>query len=266
MKRLADQKKEVEEEDLNEGLDNLSDVAMYYWPGEEGPSWDFTDLPMSPDSGGDDIGRVLSNRRFQKLFEEFQHLSPGEASRTISKRIELALEEYSDLYSKEVLEHPDLFDPDAPGQFGYFISDNADGSPTLAGSRMEIFALLTIAGNLNLDGVKPAYDKVLALALNQREFLYDREHVNLRLAYGAMHGASLYNRIVLSSAYSGIVEHGRNDHLDWIQRDTTRYNATISNFDTVTLYNVPPDFSMGSLHFQYVAAIDDAEFDALIRR
>ncbi len=55
-----------------------------------------------------------------------------------------------------------------------------------------------------------------------------------------------------------------NPDVPWRDTKLTRFNASVSTYDIVAMYGVPPDFSEGALDFRYVTGIDDKRLNDLL--
>jgi hypothetical protein len=260
--RIKAQIDEIESQDLFGNLDRLSDVEMFYWPGDY-TTTTLMIFPLPADYGVGDVKRVFSNRRFSYLMDELSAMPEESASEIVSTRIESALTEYHELYGKNVYDHPGLFDMESDQNFGFRISNFDDHSPTLQGVRMEILTLLMLAGNLHLAGAQNAVRKVAKVAVDQKELLYDHERTNRSFSYQIIIQASLFNRQILTTAMVG-TGIAQIPSATVRENRLTKYNARSSTFDLWGKYGVPPDFSKGEIDIEYYPAISDDTFRRLL--
>lgn len=264
MERVQLQIAEVEEESFAVSMAKLSDVEMYFWPGVQRDSIEFPEVPLPSDFGLLDLDRIYSNRRVQKLMEEFLSVPRADACATIQNSLRNALEEYKDLYYVEVLEHPALSDERHNGSFGYRTSNMPDGAPTLQGSRLEILGLLVIIANLQYTELRPAVNDVLHLALEQRDFMYS-PNINRAFAFHALEMASLYNRPILAAALMGTDSSPSvGAGIEWKNGTLTKFTAHVSQYDLVTEYGIPPDWRPGALKITFVGKLDEESFNNLL--
>ncbi len=248
---------------------------MYYWPGPGSASGYFLEPgPLDKSVGQEDLDRVMSSRRFLKVFGELLALPNEQAEVLLRRELESALAKYKSLFEAYMTEHSDVFDPSVKPTVGpsFRISDHSDQSPTFLGARIKVLSLVLIAGNLKLEGLQPVTTAVLKQALQQRELFSSRDAVNERAGYGMLCRGSLYNRQILATGLIGTAsdvnkENAGIENLEivWKSKKLTHYDAAATPYDLLTrvVGVFPVDYSKGELLVQYLGPLTDAEFDKI---
>jgi hypothetical protein len=274
--RLEKQTSKLAGESTAESIAKLSDVDLFYSPG---PSMDqgMSDaLPLPKDEGRLDLDAIMSNRRFRKVFEELSCMDKDAASEILRRALSAGTEEYLRLYSDKMKElAPPHTEASAGGKRGpvgppvFVIGGVPEGKAVIAGSRLNVLALVWSCGMLNLTNCKAEVEGVARLALNQRTELYNAPTVGFPKRVMLRH-ASLYNRQIISSALLGVTTTDdailRAVGIEWRVCSLTRFNSVVTEYDVPVHMGLSrPDFSQGTLKVRYVAPIDDVQFDKLLR-
>jgi hypothetical protein len=277
-RRLEVQIAALRGESLEESLFNLSEGTSYIWPG---PGGRFTDmgveaaLPAPPFAGLADIDFVLSNRRFLKVLEEVSALREEEAGALISAGIEEGLPQYLSLY-EAYMDHLRTIDPDNWKQpshgIGFRVTNYEDGSPTIIGARLRLFALLATAGSVPVSTAAPAVLAACREAVAQRQYFYGAEDLNLITRSVMLQTGCLYSRPVLGMALLGACmepaeaeELAQALEIKWETSTVTTYDAAATPFDHPARDGLlPVDYSLGAFPITYPSELNDAQFDAIM--
>ena len=270
--RIDAQVEILKKESLEESLSMLSEIEMYYWPGAMGSGMMFTGMTFT---GKDDMHKVMSNRRFLKVFYELSILPKERAEVLLRREIEGALIEYKALLKDYLTEFSHYFAPGAKpvGGPSFRIGNNPDNTPTFLGARFKLFALVLIAGNLRLQGLQPVIDVVLQQAQQEKRFYNNVDQVNERAAWGMLGRGSLYNRQILMTALVGTAidldkanTFCEDLGIKWKTKKLTRYNAAATPYDLLTRGGgpFPVDFSQGEIVVRYFDSLTDAELDKIV--
>ncbi len=273
-KRLAQQVDMLTKESLQESLSMLSEIEMFYWPGEvEGPGE--LSFPLMKEDGQCEAGRCLSNRRFLKLLRELRSMPTSEAARMINAEIAETLPVYQRMFEdtwRHVLtqraKHPVEGLPDYGAGPSLQISNNPDHSPTLSGARHKILSLLILAGNLNLSGTESEVRDVIAEAIKQRDRFYNMPEALLADRHSMLGTAGLYVRQVLATGLLGVQNSkGWRNKDRWTTHELTAYDAEFTPYDMMTRFSgpLPADYSKGRQLVKVHLPLDDSEFDSLLQ-
>jgi hypothetical protein len=267
-------------ESLAESLAKLGQQEMYNWPGPvQENEVVVSTFPLPKDTGAEDLGHVFSNRRFLKVHEELALLDRSEAGALILERLRLARQVYEKVLSEFVakpgfrnVDGPDT-GPFHPG-FGWSDSDNKDGSPTLRGTRFEVFALVLLAGVLRLETVHGEILDLAEYACGQRQSYSDPKVHYPTAGFFTLAYLSLYNRQILGTALlstlpsAGLGDSALPPGVTWEEEHLTKYKAVYTTYDFATqlMGGGRPDFSQGTQTIRHLAALDDAAFNAIVAR
>ncbi|QDU38513.1 hypothetical protein Mal4_28420 [Maioricimonas rarisocia] len=176
--RIAHQIDILEDESLEESLERLNRSGAYYWPGaiSEGGAFVLSDH-VDPNASITDIERILSSRRFHKVFFELKELGSERSSSLLKTELERALEDYT-VRMTEFLEQQNQSTGDAQNQpvvtvtvsFGSF-NYEAGESPAvdLTGARLKVLAIVLLMGLHELRSCEPDVDAIVEKALAQHD-------------------------------------------------------------------------------------------------
>jgi hypothetical protein len=251
---------------------------MYDWPGPRRRdgliSYEF---PLHKDIGREEVENLFSNRRFLKVYEELALLNRSEAGALVLERLPVARQVYGQLLDEFVAQPwfkaNAAPDNGSPHGVSWQIYDHKDGSPTLRGARFQVFALVLLAGVLKLETVHGEILDLAEYACGQRQSYSDPKAYQLRTGHPMLCKLSLYNRQILGTALLLTLPSSRSGDptlppgVAWVEAHLTKYKAIYTTYDLpVTMRRLRPDFSQGTQTLRYLAALDDATFDAIVAR
>gem|GEM_PF-2217636 len=124
-------------ETLEESFENAGHVNDFFYPGF---------YPESPIAPFEDIHRILSNRRFAKLFAALKDMSADEQYSYLSKYFNRFLREYRDIVEMYNMYRPDPVSDDTKVLIR--ISDIEGGPPTAEGTREALRMIALLSGAL----------------------------------------------------------------------------------------------------------------------
>lgn len=225
---------------LVESLDRLYLMEYYEWPGARLRSRVYSVNDKGRYLQNEDIMKtVWSNRLFRKCFAETAALPKEKAAGLINAEIDKTLPGYVE-----------EFDALIEGRKrGYVLREGPDGKPTMTGLRYKLFALILIAGSLELTETASSVRELAALAMEQKEKcdaraaeIYDRIAKEaprpkniLRISPdGPLLYASLYNVYVLAGGLYGTApekEKRQAYTARWTDRKLVDYSAAKTEFD-----------------------------------
>ena len=259
----------LRDESVEESLQMLSQVWLFYrWPGSSGGAGE-VQLPEDARAERVVVERIMSNRRFLKVFQELSEMSPTKAGQLVAREIERTLPAYREMSEEywQFTTGQDKRPRSRPPSFNQ-ISNNLDGSPTLYGLRHKLLSLVLIAGNLKLADSRPAIRSVVKEACRQRDRSYVATAEHRRLAWAMIHDVALHNRRILATGIIG-TSAGKAGQLAqddgklagiFESRRLTHYDAAFTYYDR----HGQPDFSKGEIHVKFHKGLDDAAFDKLV--
>jgi hypothetical protein len=197
----------LEKESIEVSLSRLDEYQMYmFWVNYDGTVFGDTQFPLNPMVGEDDVFHIVTNRRFIRLVDRLAAVPRNDASNMIARELTAAHRLYKRLWEEQMLSSEDLKKeryrtPDKPSHGLEVLRQ--DGRPTLVAVRLKVLALLMLAGNLQLDQLRPLITQIIDEALTQRdEFqtnpIYRKGPVAFMLTKGG-----LYQRQVLATAALG---------------------------------------------------------------
>jgi hypothetical protein len=253
-------------ESLEESLKMLSEIDMFKWPGNRADRSGGITMPLKPDVGREDIEEIMSNRRFLKVMDELGALPKGKAAALVTKEIQATLPVYQKMLD-EALER--LVNGRAAAPAGIRtssglsmqVSNNQDHSPTLAGARLKLLALVLAAGNLDLAEARGAVREVATFACQQRDQLY-QPHALLTEAdrFLILRQATLYNRQIL---VCGIQQ--RSGIKDWEEKKLTKFDAQTTSYDGRAGASGRVDYAKGEINVAFPRPIADQALDELMK-
>jgi hypothetical protein len=274
----------LERETIEESLAKLSDVNMFHLPALAFSgaglvvvqSW----IPVRKEVGGVDLQVIVSDRRCLKVFEDLGRMDKAAASAMVGRYLSSGIEMYLKLYEAEMRRlAPQFKSEDLKGTGGFSgptfsIGQVQEGKVVIAGARLNILALVWIAGMLDLSGCKDQVERVAQLAVKQRKELYEDSTLHPFFKAQMLERASLYNRQIICSGLLGVAADGDAQEsivkavgASWQERQLTSFRAGVTEFDSLALSGaVKPDYSRGSLNVKFVSPLDDAGFDAVLER
>jgi HEAT repeat protein len=293
-KRIAKQVEILEKESLQGSVARLDEVEAYFClPVPERALRG--GLPLDPAFGSLEIERILSSRRFRKVFQGISAMPRDAAEALLNTEIQASLASYQGLFDEYVRENEPYFrwvtsgsPPDSGGAFmgpAFQIGNNPDGSPTLMGMRLKLLSLLLLTANLGLDGTKETVRTVVDKAVSQRQpwyanpFKQEGVGANARaedVSLNLLASAGLYNRQILATAVlrTNSDKNTQERVLQAVNGRMTRkklalFNAEVTEYDLLGPAHsglLPVDYSKGSFEIEYLEPISDSTFDAIVRR
>jgi hypothetical protein len=269
-------------ESLEQSLDRLSSVNMYYWPGAQPGGGGVLPEELFPLAaqpvGVDDVFDVLcSNRRVMKVLDELSRLDKSSATALVNRELPLALEQYVSLYGElfdEAQRRYAIHENSTPVSHGLSLyGEDPNGKTVLLGSRNKLLSLVFIAANLHLDGCSSQIRNVVNQALEQRQLLYENKTIDEFIRYDLLTRASLYERQVLAT---GIVDTFPPDarrqeamdrgHIVRKEQVLTKFDAATSPYDFYVRHGVlGPDYSHGEIQVSILSPMPDEIFDAIVK-
>jgi hypothetical protein len=268
-------------ESLEQSLANLGDWELWEYPGafiEEGGR---LKLPLEDTEGTGTVHRILSNRRFLKVYQQVGALVPARAAAVVNTYFPIWFQQYSAKYAKYVEKgrqlSPASVESGGPGTSyigGWGGGTDDDGLPSLQCMRWRLLGLVLIAGNLRLQGTAPWVQKIAEEARAQRDYLYQAgEELSTGFRFVAITRRSLYNRQILGYALirtSSQPERGLAMLAagPWVAptvevRLLTVFDAVRTPYD-MGLMGGPVDYSKGSLTVEHLPPITDGRFDTIL--
>lgn len=280
--RTAGTVKKLRAESCAQSLENLKEVDLFYWPGPPvagGRPYTGSLVPLSDSRGQDDIEAIVSNRRFLKLYVELSSLDKAEAAKLVSAEIDHSLPEYERLYRAHVEQYRPLFAIEklrghvVVAGVPFIIENAPEGKTVLAGVRLKLLSLVWITGLLDLQPSAPSIEKVLRIALHQRDDLYADAEVAEIYKYDMLTQGSLYNRQILIAACLGTKIGTSLSSQDFIRRNITFQSRELTHFDArltpsdlpVRSHAMRPDFDAGKLEVKWSTPVSDDTFNAFLR-
>jgi hypothetical protein len=275
-RRVERQVAALKQESLEQSLTNLADWELYYFPGAVIEESGRTVLPLDANEGTGTVERILSNRRFLKVYEELKACQPAEASRLLNARFAACSEEYLAKYAQYVAKGRRLAParpsgpPRAMKVVGWGGGTDEDDLPNLQCMRWQLLGLCLLAGNLQVRGSASWVRQLTEEAQAQRDYLYQDSELSEGFRAVTLASKSLYNRQILGCALIGTCSDpskGRAALAAMGKETPTRrlaaYDAVRTAYD-VLLMPGPVDFSKGSLSVQHLPALTDEEFEQVV--
>ncbi len=266
----------LKNETLEETLQKLSLLEMYHWPGP--PTRNMIQYAPSQRNQADDerdVHAILSNRRFLKALQELSAIPNDQAVSYVNRSLEQALVEYLRLFEEYMNEVAPFFLVDAEaieGGVALPVSDNADGSPTLAGLRLQILSMVLIASHLKLDHASAVISKVVQTANSQYKQFHDNSSYQEAFCRATLSRVSLYNRQILASCMLSFlaVEHSRTEIVkkyksQWKAAKLTYYDSKATPYDQhVTRHVARIDYPVNPLVVHYLGPIDEDQYSEIV--
>jgi len=265
--RARDQIAEVSAESFEETLANLG-----HWSSFEFRNWKVCTpvLPLPTEAGGNQLARLLSNRRFLKVYEGFSMLPPSEAGELINSCGQVWLKEYRESYEAYLEKGRKLCPAGREPQIPAWDHPREDGLPSLNYMALRLLSLALVAGNLELEEARPFVLQLAAEALSQRRQLYQDGDFAESFRVYALDLQSLYNRQVLGYALLMTSSDPAPVEDAFAALGLRAEQVQLTAFDVARtpyycrLMPGPVDYSKGMLTVEYLPPINDDEFDALL--
>jgi hypothetical protein len=267
-RRVQAQVAELQKETLAQSLEKLAtDGLAYFLPGPStmGDSAIIGDFPpLDREVGQRNLERILSNRRFLKVFGDFKALDPAQASAVINKQVSADLEEYK-AKLEAAIAWTHAGGASRPGQ-----ENVPDPYHEVDGLCRRTLVLALVGSNLGLKDCQGLVASVTREALAQRQRFYVGTPEDWSLRLNILFIQSLYNRQILgyallrtaadeAAASRALAALGTQP----VSRRLTTYTAFRTEFDA-WLMPGPVDFTQGELVVQYMPPLSDEEFDKLV--
>ena len=271
--RIVQDFNSLKTESLEQSIKNLYLVDFYYWPGRlMGGGGGGSTLPLPETIGQVDIDSIFRNLRFLKVYDELSQIQSNQASKLIIDQINETLPLYTRMFSNswdrvfKVHENQPRGNRYTAGP-SLQISDDPNGTPTLAGVRFKLLSLVVLAGNFKLENTKPAIASVVSEALAQRKKFYDPNSGFESDRFSMLTKAGIYNRQALAtgilltsgSQTQADAKSTGNEESRWESRQLARYQpSAISPYD---MLRINP--SGGVIDARIHKPLDDEEFDKI---
>lgn len=213
------------------------------------------------------VHTVINTRRFLKVHQELARLPKDQAAQLVTRGILDSLQRYEREFDDTFAKYMEASERTGRAMRGHIRSG------PLWGRRNQLFALVLVAGSLELAGTASAVDKVIALAIEQRFRRLDgHEKLSEHARANWLYNVSLFNRQILATGFVGTEpdrkEARRRAHVLGV--GLCRLKLTLFDANrTVRTYSreVPPDdanFANGSQSFAFCGALDKRQLTRLI--
>lgn len=138
-----------------------------------------------------ELEKVLSNRAVRKSLQDVSQLPKDQASKLVATELDNALSKYLGLYN-------DFFETRS---LDFTQRPLADDKPVFLGFRNKVFALILIAGSLELTDIHGKIKEIDTIAKNQKSEVRRIEEEHIRVNYTL--DALLHNNLILASGLYG---------------------------------------------------------------
>lgn len=240
--RIAHQIRILAGESTEESLANLNRSGAYYWPGpisEEGGFEVANDV--SPRVSVIDMERILSSRRFHKVYFELQKWSVKDSSAALKRELTAAVDDYSSRVSAFLDHERRSFESNRTGEIALTIPytsikyENGESvAVDITGARLKVLAIALLMGLSECGDCQPDVERVLQIANDQHRELVDSAASPQLRTFGiiALGQVGLYSPSVLTTSLAG-VRHKDADGPGFESRSfqITMYDAEVSWFD-----------------------------------
>ena len=228
----------------------LDNMEFYFWPGArigaETIIFHNADGNLTAASQHEldrnDLERILSNRVFRKAFQDLSKLPKDQASELLGRELEDTLSQYLDMFNGFL----------ETRSWDVNILSSRNGEPVLRGLRYKIFALVLIAGSLELTDIHEIIRRIDAIAIDQEADISRIEDWYTRMQY--TNGVSLRNNLILASGMYGTSSRNEDARLAlfenanrFVGREMVGFSSPATEFDVL---------APREMHF--LASLDDA--------
>jgi len=250
---LQEQINVLKKESTQESLARLSEPTMFdfttRFAGRYPSSIAYEMPPVDDQEARRDLVRILCNRRVVKLLEELQVMPKTEAAALVLKHLEESFDRYRQQLTK-----------------GSQTNNNALNIETL---RLNLEALVIIAGNLELTETSEILHSIAEFALEQREKAYKQTKqgaLEMISANNTLVRASLYNRIVLGTGLLGVGGAvSQSEDYPWTELELAPYDSLVSPIDPPALRgDIIPDYSRTRIKIRHLKTLPDEGFDTIL--
>lgn len=246
-------------------------------------------FPPDRNLGNKDAERVFSNRRFLKVYGELAALPRQEAATIVSEQIQTCLS----LIKSDLSERLEGKGSGSKDMYlmGVSLNDDPNGKPTHLGLRYQLYSLVMIAGNLQLEQCHADVCQVVAEACRQYDFLSrpdgfeiseeamsrmqesqeglrkkSRPEVKKFIGLSRLLLASIYSPPVLSTGLIGTMGKGISDvelppGTHWVTKRLTTYDALATPYESRIAG--PADYSKGEFALRYLSGVGKSELDQI---
>ena len=178
-----------------------------------------------------ELKQILSNRGFRKALQELGELPKDQASKLLKSELVAALSKYLELY-KGFFESQSL---------DFSTGESADGEPVFMGFRYKVFALMLIAGSLELTNTHGIIKDIHRIARSQNVDMNSIEDLDVRRSYSLR--ALLHNNLVLASGLYGTSSQKSDDALQpftdrFVDHKLVDFSAPATEFDMMVRHGV----------------------------
>jgi hypothetical protein len=227
-----------------------------------------------------DIRWILSNRRFLKAYAELQKLDKAGAAKIVNSNLLSALNKYLPEYDSYFKQLAPLYKITNTSQlstgpmFLLTAPTNQPEKEVLSGLRLKILSLVWISGLLNLSDNKDQVERVVQMAIKQRNDLHNDLTLTPIFKLIMQKDATLYNRQILSSGLIGVTSNEKGVEtsamnvagIHWLQSTQTAYQAVLTKSDIPVQFGVmEPDYSSGRFVISFASKMRDTNFDLLLK-
>ena len=211
------------------------------------------------EQGKIELERVFSNRAFRKALQDLSQLPKNQASKLLASELNDALSKYLELYNGFVESR----------SLDFTIRGALDGTPVLAGLRKKVFALVVIAGSLELTDIHGKIKEIDAIAQKQRLDVRRIEDENVRTNFTLL--ALLDNNLVLASGLYGTSPRKGDSELKafadrFVEHKFVDFSARATEYDVMVRHGVQvPTPDKEYINVRYFDQMTNEELDELRR-
>jgi hypothetical protein len=194
----------LKKESVEKSVERMCLASAYDWPGTSAEDVLIVRFPLDSAPGIVDVHRLMSSRRFVKVYQELSTLPKIRATDLIRRELQVSLKKYDRLYEEYVEAVRSGSGAKSGRRLWGAISDNGDvDNPTVLGLRLQVLGLVLLAGNLELKDTAPAVMTVAKRGVEQYKTLQDPTKYSKSFAVSAAADFSLYSRHVLATGMIG---------------------------------------------------------------
>lgn len=268
---IMEQIQVLEKESLETSLENLKFSEMYYWPGSPVGYSPGGGFPLKKEHGSHEIWKIISNRRFLKVYDSLSLMPKKQMEEMLVKQLERFFASFKHLYSDFKAGIADQFKDDEKAPILYISSSETGdiNQPSLEGYRLGVLSLLLIAGNLEVKGAENLISRIIDETVEEYKALQDPRIKNKFLTLQLATSSLVYNRQILGTALIGVSTKRENQKgiFQWEEQILTKYNARATGFDLhARIGAVPIDFSKGKLMVRFITPVDDFDFQVIVKK
>jgi hypothetical protein len=205
-----------------------------------------------------ELEQILSNRVFRKSLQDLSQLPGDQASKLLTSEIDTALSRYLELYDERIRVPSTTFEEESP-----------DGKPVLLGLRNKLFALVLIAGSLELSEIHEKIKEIDGIAKDQRAQVLRIEEARIRRSYSRT--LLLHNNFVLASGLYGTSPRKGNSELKafsdrFANHKLVDFSARATEYDVMARHGILlPTPDKEHINVRYFDQMTNEDLDGLRR-